>query len=65
MRRLLSPLLLVLLAIPGSAQRVITTVVGADWLFPGDGKPALIAPISGANGMDVAVDRNGNFYIAA
>src|SRR5438105_2424648 len=49
---------------PVCAQRVITTVAGTDWLFPGDGKPALNAPLSGGTGMDVATDRFGNYYIA-
>ncbi|HYL76136.1 MAG TPA: hypothetical protein VEU96_18145 [Bryobacteraceae bacterium] len=64
MRRVLSLTLLIVLATPGFAQRVITTIAGSDWLFPGDGRPAVNAPLSGADGMDVAVDRNGNYYIA-
>lgn len=63
MSRVLSLTLLILLAPPGFAQRVITTIAGADWLFPGDGKPALNAPLSGSLGLDLAVDRNGNYYI--
>lgn len=45
-------------------QRVITVVVGTDWLFPGDGRPAINAPLSGDFGLDLAVDRNGNYFIA-
>jgi len=45
-------------------QRVITTIAGTDWLFPGDGQPALNAPLSGAFGLDLAIDRNGNYFIA-
>jgi uncharacterized protein (TIGR03437 family) len=47
------------------AQRVITTIAGADWLFPGDGRPAINAPLSGALfGLDLAFDQKGNYYIA-
>jgi hypothetical protein len=46
-----------------SGQRVITTVAGADWLFPGDGQPAKNAPIGGVGGLDVAFDSNGNYYV--
>src|SRR5271165_576394 len=47
------------------AQSVITTLAGADWLFPGNGLPAVNAPLSGATyGLDVAVDQTGNLYIA-
>lgn len=49
---------------PAFAQRVITTIAGTDWLFPGDGRPAVNAPLSGRAGLDLAVDRNGNYYIA-
>jgi uncharacterized protein (TIGR03437 family) len=52
-----------LLLSPASAQRVITTFAGTDWLFSGDGGPAKNAPISGQGGLDVAVDSNGNYYI--
>jgi uncharacterized protein (TIGR03437 family) len=44
-------------------QRVITTFAGADWLFSGDGRPAINAPLGGTLSLDVATDRNGNFYI--
>ncbi|HEV2689470.1 MAG TPA: hypothetical protein VGV35_12990, partial [Bryobacteraceae bacterium] len=63
MPRVLSLTLLTLLAVPGFSQRVITTIAGADWLFPGDGRPAINAPLSGSAGLDVAVDRNGNYYL--
>ncbi len=43
--------------------QVITTFAGAEWLFPGDGRPALQAPIGGLFSLDVATDRNGNYYI--
>src|SRR6267378_3522940 len=51
--------------IPSKAQqRVITTIAGTDWLFPGDGRPAVNAPLGGADfGLDVKVDGNGNYYI--
>src|SRR5258707_15677701 len=45
------------------AQGVITTFAGADWLFPGDGRPAVNAPLGGALSLDLATDRNGNYYI--
>jgi len=45
-----------------SAQGVITTVAGTDYIFPDDGKPALQAQLTGANGM--AFDRQGNLYFA-
>ena len=49
---------------PAFGQGVITTIAGADWLFPGDGRPAINAPLSGREGLDLAVDSNGNYYIA-
>ncbi len=45
-------------------QRVITTVAGTDWLFPGNGGPAANAPLSETFGLDLAVDRNRNYFIA-
>ena len=51
-------------ALPIEAQSVITTLAGTDWLFPGDGKPALQAPISSNIDTGVAVDQTGNLYIA-
>ncbi len=48
---------------PAFAQNVITTFAGADWLFPGDGRPAINAPLGGTLSLDLAVDRNGNYYI--
>ncbi len=53
-----------LLLLPLTAQRVITTVAGTDWLFPGDGRAAKDAPIGGIGGLDIAADLNGNLYIA-
>jgi uncharacterized protein (TIGR03437 family) len=44
--------------------RVITTIAGTDWLFPGNGQAAINAPLSGTFGLDVAVDKLGNYYIA-
>ncbi len=49
---------------PALAQRVITRIAGADWLFPGNGLPAINAPLSGAEGLDLAIDNKGNYYIA-
>ena len=54
----------ILFLTPAFGQRVITTVAGTDWLFPGDGRPAINAPLGGADhGLDIAVDRNGNYFI--
>src|SRR5688572_29523616 len=52
---------LVLAYTPAAAQ-IITTVAGAGWLFPGDGRPAVDAPLNRARGL--AVDRDGNLYLA-
>jgi uncharacterized protein (TIGR03437 family) len=54
------------IAISGSGttpapQRIVTTIAGTDFVFNGDGKPALEAQI---DPLDVAVDKNGNYYIA-
>lgn len=49
---------------PVLAQRVITRIAGADWLFPADGQPAINAPLSGSLGLDIAVDKKGNYYLA-
>jgi len=49
---------------PAPAQSVITTIAGTDWLFPGNGLPAINAPLSGSFGLDIAVDQNGNLFIA-
>ena len=51
-------------AVTALPQGVITTVSGADWLFPGNGGPALNAPLSEYFGLDLAVDSSGNYYIA-
>src|ERR1700676_4722780 len=48
---------------PAFGQQVITTFAGTDWLFPGDSRPALQAPIGGLFTLDVATDRNGNYFI--
>jgi len=49
---------------PVFAQRVITRVAGADWLFPANGLPATDAPLSGSLGLDITVDPSGNYYLA-
>ncbi|MBZ5608094.1 MAG: hypothetical protein LAP38_07550 [Acidobacteriia bacterium] len=51
------------LLLPAFGQQTITTFAGTDWLFPGDGRPALQAPIGGLFSLDVATDQNGNYYI--
>src|SRR6185369_16310419 len=45
-----------------SAQGIITTVAGTDWIFPASGKPARVAPLGRIKG--VAFDRNGDLLIA-
>lgn len=40
-----------------SGQSIISTLVGTDWIFPGDGKPALDAPLGRV--VSVVVDREG------
>jgi uncharacterized protein (TIGR03437 family) len=45
-------------------NNIITTIAGTDWLFPGDGRPAVDAPISGILFMGLAADTHGNFFIA-
>jgi hypothetical protein len=55
---------LALLAPAALAQRVITTLAGTDWIFPGDSKPALDAPLGGLLSMGMAADSKGNYYIA-
>src|SRR5437588_658822 len=52
------------LAAAAFAQSVITTIAGTDWIFPGDNKPAVEAPLGGFLAMGVAADQDGNFYIA-
>jgi uncharacterized protein (TIGR03437 family) len=47
-----------------SQNNIITTIAGADWLFPGDGRRAVDAPISGILFMGLAADTHGNFFIA-
>ena len=64
MNRAIATLSLFLVTLSSAfAQRVITTFAGADWLFPGDGRPAVNAPLGGLFSLDIAVDRNGNYYI--
>src|SRR5581483_7063589 len=53
-----------LLATTAVAQSVITTIAGTDWIFPGDAKPAIQAPLGGFLSMGIAVDQDGNIYIA-
>src|SRR5215471_13149320 len=43
---------------PTLAQGVITTFAGTDWVFPGDGKPAIDAPLGSLGG--ITVDPGGN-----
>jgi uncharacterized protein (TIGR03437 family) len=45
-------------------ENVITTIAGTDWLFPGNGQPALNAPLTAGDGLGLAVDSGGNYYIA-
>ncbi len=43
------------------AQGIIQTFAGTDWLFSGDGKPAIEAPLGRVDG--VALDAAGNLYL--
>ncbi len=63
MRLLLS---LLSVAWPAAAQGIITTIAGAEWVFPAGGIPALQAPISPTAEFDgpVAVDGAGNIFLA-
>ncbi|MCW5981576.1 MAG: hypothetical protein KIT09_26055 [Bryobacteraceae bacterium] len=64
-RSILLSVLTCALAAQASAQAVITTFAGTDWLFPGDGRPASEAPLGGTfGGLGVTVDAQGNYYIA-
>ena len=45
-------------------QNVVTTIAGTDWLFPADGRQALEAPLGGVVVLGIAVDKQGNYYIA-
>lgn len=47
----------------GQGVGVVTTVAGTDWLFPGDGLPAVNAPLSASNGPDLALDSQGILYL--
>src|SRR5579864_1309100 len=51
------------LVCPAFGQGIITTFAGTDWLFPGDGRPAVQAPLGGILSLDVVTDHNGNYYI--
>jgi uncharacterized protein (TIGR03437 family) len=55
---------LVCFATAAFPQGVITTVAGTEWLFPGNGGPALNAPLSETFGLDLTLDSSGNYYIA-
>lgn len=47
------------------AQRVITTIAGTDWIFPGDGRPATQAALFPFPGvMGIALAPNGDLLIA-
>ncbi|MBL8209740.1 MAG: hypothetical protein JNK87_03460 [Bryobacterales bacterium] len=53
---------LLLCALSVRGQGLITTFAGTDWLFPGDGKPAIDAPLGLI--YSVAADARGNLYLA-
>ncbi len=58
----LALLLAALLCRPARGQGVIISVAGADSLFPGDGKPAVEAPLGNIAG--IAIGPGGNLFIA-
>ena len=79
MRLLFYCLLILAFSCDRAFCQVITTFAGTEWLFPGDGRRAIDAPLAGILGMGVAapalnaaavlptgvaVDLNGNVYIA-
>ena len=49
---------------PSFCQNVITTFAGTEWLFSGDARSALEAPLAGILGMGIAVDGRGNLFFA-
>ena len=52
------------MAMVAFGQGVVTTVAGTDWIFTGDGKPAVNAPLSGLfGGPDLALDAQGKMYL--
>src|SRR6185369_7753848 len=56
-------ILLVLLSVAQLiAEGTITTVAGTEWVFNGDGKPALSAPLGDVS--SVTVDRAGNLVFS-
>src|SRR5438874_11382802 len=56
-------LFIVLCLSRASGQGVVTTLAGTDWLFPGDGQPAVKAPLSSSSGPDIALDGKSNLYL--
>lgn len=54
--------LAIAVALSAAAQGIITTVAGTDWVFPGDGKPALAAPLGTVTG--VVQDAEGNIIFS-
>ena len=63
-RTLVLPAVLLVCAVasPLAAQGIITTLAGADWVFPGAGGPALDAPLGGVSGL--ALDAGGELFVA-
>jgi uncharacterized protein (TIGR03437 family) len=58
-------LAIVLFLTPAFSQsNIITTIAGTDWLFPGDGRRAIDAPIGGVFNLGLAVDQHGAVFIA-
>ena len=45
-----------------SAQQIVTTFAGTEWVFPGDGRPALDTPLG--TDLSVAVDPQGRLVFA-
>ena len=61
MRRFFLALIVFVIVLPsGQAQGIITTIAGTNWVFRGDGGPALSAPLGQPWG--VASDAAGNIY---
>ncbi|HEU0124545.1 MAG TPA: hypothetical protein VFQ91_28700 [Bryobacteraceae bacterium] len=55
-------LLFALLALSVTAQQIITTFAGTEWVFPGNGRPALSAPFSAV--VATTVDPQGRLVVS-
>jgi sugar lactone lactonase YvrE len=58
--RRVAMLVAAIFAVPAYPQGIIRTLVGTDWVFPSDGKPAATAPLGQVSG--IASDAKGNVF---